>query len=146
MRQWSDRVSGLIISLQNFKKPSDIFSPQRITFQRIFSYNSCCKRTLWVTFLSRVHLWKTQTPGSRLKHKQGFQRHFNTCLREWKLLSLHMVLRVVFLLLIVSSLDVRLISLLAWTVCKLFFSKITYPHQLATGWHKYIFIQFLGCF
>ena len=30
MRQWSDRdrVSGLIIRLQNFKKPSDIFSRQ----------------------------------------------------------------------------------------------------------------------
>ena len=37
------------------------------TLQRIFSYNSGCKRKLWATFLPRVHLWKKQTPGSRLK-------------------------------------------------------------------------------
>ena len=37
------------------------------TFQRIFSYNSGCKRKLWAIFLPRVHLWKKQTPGSRLK-------------------------------------------------------------------------------
>ena len=37
------------------------------TFQRIFSYDSGCKRKLWAVFLPRVHLWKKQTPGTRLK-------------------------------------------------------------------------------
>ena len=37
------------------------------TFQRIFSYDSGCKRKLWAILLPRVHLWKKQTPGSRLK-------------------------------------------------------------------------------
>ena len=35
---------------------------------------------------------------------EDFQRRFNTCLREWKLLSLYMFHRIIFLLLIVSSL------------------------------------------
>ena len=34
---------------------------------------------------------------------KDFQRHFNTCLREWKLLSLYVFHRIIFLLLIVSS-------------------------------------------
>ena len=38
------------------------------TFQRIFSCNSGCKRKLWAIFLPRVHLWKKQTAGSRLKN------------------------------------------------------------------------------
>ena len=71
------------------------------TFQRIFSYDSGCKRKLWAIFLSRVHLWKKQTPG----------RHFNTCLREWKLFSLYIFHRSIYLsLLIVSSLFAILIA------------------------------------
>ena len=50
----------------------------------------------------------------------------------------------------VIKVDVRLISLLAWTVCKLFFSKITYPfhqksHQCALKltdlWNTFISLQ-----
>ena len=36
---------------------------------------------------------------------QDFYRHFNTCPREWKLLSLYMYRRIIFPLLIVSSLS-----------------------------------------
>ena len=53
----SDRVSGLIISLYNFKQPLDISSPQ--------------------------------IERKRSKEYLVFQKHFNTCLREWKLLSIY---------------------------------------------------------
>ena len=36
--------------------------------KKIFSCNSGCKRKLWAIFLPRVHLWKKQTAGSRLKN------------------------------------------------------------------------------
>ena len=61
------------ISLQNFKRPLDVFSPQieRKRFQKIFSYNSVCKTKLWPIFLPQVHIWKIKTKqnisGSRLK-------------------------------------------------------------------------------
>ena len=41
---------------------------------------------------------------------QDFKRHFNTCLPEWKLLSLYIFHRILFLLLIVSSLSCNLIA------------------------------------
>ena len=58
-----------VISLQIFKKPLDISltANRKKTFQRIFSYNSGCKRKLWAIFLPQVRLWKKQTPGSRRK-------------------------------------------------------------------------------
>ena len=57
-------------------------------------------------------LKKSKHREAGLKHKKAyaylthdFQRHFtlNTCLREWKLLSLYMFHRITFILLIVSS-------------------------------------------
>ena len=46
------------ISLQNFKKLLDIFSPQirKKTFLRIFSYNSGCKRKLCNRILEDSHI------------------------------------------------------------------------------------------
>ena len=41
----------------------------------------------------------------RLQNYKKPARHFNTCLREWKLLSLYMFHLIIFLLLIVSSLS-----------------------------------------
>ena len=47
----------------------------------------------------------TGQPAYRMKNiNKDFQRHFNTCLCEWKLLSLYMFHRIIFVLLIVSSL------------------------------------------
>ena len=98
-----------------FKKPLDIFWPQiqRKCSEDYLVMILAVNRKLWAIFLPRVHLEKEQTPGSRgLKHKQvyaylthDFQRHFtlNTSLREWKLLSLYMFHRIIFILLIVSS-------------------------------------------
>ena len=60
------------ISLQNFQKPLDSFSPQieRKHSKEYYSYNSDCKRKLWAIFLPQVRLCKKQTPGSPgLKHK-----------------------------------------------------------------------------
>ena len=97
-----------------FKKPLDIFWPQiqRKCSEDYLLMILTVKRKPWAIFLPRVHLEKEQTPGSRLKHEQAyayvthdFQRHFtlNASLREWKLLSLYMFHRIIFILLIVSS-------------------------------------------
>ena len=85
------------------------------TFQRIFSYNSGCKRKLWAIFLPQVHLWKKANIGkpalfvniniSFKLEESGFLETLNTCRREWKLLSLYMFHRIIFVLLIVSSLS-----------------------------------------
>ena len=68
---------------------------------RLVSLSNYC---LWCVFLPRVHLEKEQTLAyAYLTH--DFQRHFtlNTSLREWKLLSLYMFHRIIFISLIVSS-------------------------------------------
>ena len=102
----SDLVSGLIISLWNFKKPWDILSPQ-IERKRskeylviILAVKESFERFSCLEFIFE----ESKHREAGLKRKQGFQRHFNICLREWKLLSLYMFHRIIFLLLIVSSL------------------------------------------
>ena len=59
------------LSLQNFKKPlGDIFSPKIERKKRSEKYLViilAVERKLWAIFSPRVHLWKQQTPGSRLK-------------------------------------------------------------------------------
>ena len=109
MGQWSDRVSGLIISLKNFKNLLDIFSPQ-IERKRskeylviILAVKESFERFYCLEFIFE----KTNTgkPAYKMKNiNKDFQRHFNTCLREWKLLSLYMFHRIIFLLLVVSGL------------------------------------------
>ena len=66
---WDNRIWPSIrfdVSLQNFKKPLDIFSPkiERKAFQRIFCYNSGCERKLWAIFLPQVHL-RRHSKGTR---------------------------------------------------------------------------------
>ena len=69
----SDRVSGLIISLWNFKKPLDIFSLQieRKRSKEYLSYNSGCKkgfeRFSYLEFIYQASSSKYQEAG--LKHK-----------------------------------------------------------------------------
>ena len=83
------------ISLQNFKKPSDIFSRKK-TLRRIFSYKFGCRKKTLSDFLASSSSLKKATPGSWL-----------TCLREWKLLSLYMFHRIIILLLIFCSLFIN---------------------------------------
>ena len=56
------------ISLQNFKKPLVDIS-RRIERKKLSEEYLviilAAERKLWAIFLSRVHLWKQQTPGSR---------------------------------------------------------------------------------
>ena len=84
------------ISLQNFKKPLDIFS-RRKTFRRIFSYKFGFGKKILSDFLASIEFIfeKGKHREAGLKHKlklidSGFllEKNFNTCLREWKLLSL----------------------------------------------------------
>ena len=106
MRQWSDRVSGLIISLENFKKPSDIFSPQiaRTRFKEYLVIILAVKESFERFSCLKFIFEKTKRREAGLKHKQGFSETLFTCLREWKLLSLYMFHRIIILLLIISSL------------------------------------------
>ena len=130
MIQWSDRVSGLIISLQNFKKPLDIFSPQ-IERKRskeylviILAVKESFERFSCLEFIFEKA--NTGKPAYKMKNiNKDFQRHFNTCLREWKLLSLYMFHRIAFLLLIVISLWQFL------SLCRLF--SVAHEHRLHAG-------------
>ena len=56
------------ISSQNFKKPL-VSSPQieRKRSEEYLVRILAVRKKLWAIFLPRVHLWKKQTPGSRLK-------------------------------------------------------------------------------
>ena len=55
-------------SLQNFKNALvDIFSPQ-IERKKRCVFILAVERKLWAIFSPRVHLWKQQTPGSRLQN------------------------------------------------------------------------------
>ena len=119
---------GFDISLQNFKKPLDVFWPQLNTKKKrseeylvtIFGY----KKKALSDFLPSSSSWKIARKHREvgLKHKSA--RFFikfislclpyswfsetlypNTCLREWKLLSLCTFNRIIFILLIVSSLS-----------------------------------------
>ena len=70
---WVNRIWPSIrfdVSLQNFKKPLDIFSPkiERKAFQRIFCYNSGCERKLWAIFLPQVHLRRHSNGTRSLTH------------------------------------------------------------------------------
>ena len=98
------------MSLQNYKKPLDSFSRQ-IERKRSKEYlviilagKESFSRAI---FLSRVRLWKNKHREAGLKHKLKLEalRLFNTCLPEWKFSSLYMFHRIIFLLLIVSSLS-----------------------------------------
>ena len=98
------------ISLQYFKKPLDIFSPQ-IERKRskeylviILAVKESFERFSCLEFIFEKA--NTGKPAYKMKNiNKDFLRHFNTCLREWKLLSLYMFHRIIFLLLIVSSLS-----------------------------------------
>ena len=100
------------ISLRNFKKPLDSFSPQ-IERKRskeylviILAVKESFERFSCLDFIFEKP--NTGKPAYKMKNiNKDFQRHFNTCLREWKLLSLYMFHRIIFLLLIVSSLFCR---------------------------------------
>ena len=104
------------ISLQNFKKPLDIFSPQ-IERKRskeylviILAVKESLERFSCLEFIFEKA--NTGKPAYKMKNiNKDFPRHFNICLREWKLLSLYMFHRIIFLLLlIVSSLFAILIA------------------------------------
>ena len=96
----SDRVSGLIISLWNFKKPLDIFSPQierkrsKEYLVTILAVKESFERFSCLEFVFE----KSKHREAGLKRKQGFSEtlYCNTCLREWKLLSLYMFHRIIF--------------------------------------------------
>ena len=94
------------ISLQNFEKLLDSFSPKIEKHSKaeylviIVAVKESFERFSCLEFIFE----ESKHREAGLKRKQGFQRHFNTCLREWKLLSLYMFHRIIFLLLIVSSL------------------------------------------
>ena len=106
-----DRVSGLIISLWNFKKPLDIFSLQ-IERKRskeyiviILAVKESFERFSCLEFIFE----KSKRRKVGLKHKQGFSETLFTCLREWKcclcicfteLLSFYRLLVVSFAILI----------------------------------------------
>ena len=59
------------ISLQNFNKPLDIFSPQieRKRSEEYLVITLAVKRKLWAIFLPRVHLCKSKHWVAGLKHK-----------------------------------------------------------------------------
>ena len=74
MRQWSDRVSGLIISLWNVKKPLDIFSPQierkhsKEYLVIILAVKGSSERFSCLEFIFE----KSKHRKAGLKRKQGF--------------------------------------------------------------------------
>ena len=92
------------ISLQNFKKSSDIFSPQieRKRFKEylviILAVKESFERFSCLEFIFENS--KHPEAGLRILRDTLIV----TCLREWKLLSLYMFLRIIFLLLNVSRL------------------------------------------
>ena len=106
------------ISLQNFKKPLDSFSPQ-IERKRskeylviILAVKESFKRFSCLEFVFEKSKHREASSKHKLKLKAWRHRIFrdtlksvlkNTCLPEWKLLSLFH--RIIFLLLIVSSLS-----------------------------------------
>ena len=83
------------------------------TFRRVSSCNFGCKKKALRDFLASSSSWKIAHTGkpaydinlqgclyAEAYMTQDFQRHFNlnTCLREWKLLSLWMLHLILFLL------------------------------------------------
>ena len=119
---WPRIRFGISLHAELLKAVRSIFSLQteRKRSEEYLAINLAVERKLWAIFLLRlIHVWKKQTPGGRLKvniinlsssflkayscEDSGFWRHFSACLREWKLLSLLMIHRIIFLLLIVSS-------------------------------------------
>ena len=91
-RQWSDLQSGLTYAYR-FLKSLNIFWPQikkkGSEEYNVFSYDCGCKKKALSDILAS---------------------RFTTYLREWKLLSLYMFHRVIFILLIVSGLFLYLIA------------------------------------
>ena len=62
------------VSLQNFKKPLDIFWPQSNTKERSEEYFVtilAVKRKIWAIFLPPVHLKNSKHQDSGLKHKSA---------------------------------------------------------------------------
>ena len=94
-----------IKSLQNFKKPLDIFSPQigrkcsKEYLVLILAVKESFERFSCLEFIFE----KRKRREAGLKHKQEFSETLFTCHREWKLLSTYMFHRII-LLWIVSSL------------------------------------------
>ena len=76
-------------------------SPQIVPIK---TYVLCWTWSHWADFLSHATTILIQMVVTYTKLNKDFQRHLNTCLRKWKLLSLYMFHRIIFLLLIVSSL------------------------------------------
>ena len=112
------------ISLQNFKKPFDIFSPQ-IERKRskeylviILAVKESFERFSCLEFIFE----KSKRREAGLKHKLKFEawtvRIFrDTCLREWKLFSLYMLHRIIILLLML------VVSLVILIAVPFFFSR-----------------------
>ena len=141
------------ISLKNFKKPLDSFSPQ-LERERSKEYLviTLAVKESFERFSCLEFIFKkanTGKPAYKMKNiNKDFQRHFNTCLREWKLLSLYMFHRIIFLLLIVSSLSCNFNrcadcfqsfsdSLLYWSLTVLMFIQTLATASTAkvrTGW------------
>ena len=114
-RQWSDRVSGLLGLIKAFRTLKSIghflTANRKKTFQRIFSHNSGCKKSFERFSCLEFIFEKSKHREAGLKHKlinkledSGFLEKLKR-LREWKLLSLCMFHRIIFLLFIVSSLS-----------------------------------------
>ena len=78
----------MILSLKNFKKPLDIFSPQ-IERKRseeylviILAVKESFERFSCLEFIFEIA--NTGKPAYKMKNiNKDFQRHFNTCLRGW---------------------------------------------------------------
>ena len=141
MRQWSDLVSGLTSFNTELWKSFRHFltANRKKTFRRISSYNFGYKKKALKDFLASSSSWKIANIGEPAYNinlqgclyaetymTQDFQRHFNlnTCLCEWKLLSLQLFYGISFLLLIVSSVFCNFLK----SLCRLF--SVEHEHRL----------------
>ena len=67
------------ISLENVKRPSDIFSHRKLK-ETVRKINLAAERKPWMIFLLRgVHLWKKQTREGRLKDRLWLFRGWFHC-------------------------------------------------------------------